>query len=135
MKIAVLKYKPSSEETHCVVDDCLPGARTLATIDLALVINIKSVPHRQRDGLIRKVGGIGWKTFCQASLNLRAVNASSRHFFISSTEFGNVISTETDVGPAADITLKAGDFPYRALSSFRNAIQRFSTPRSMASEG
>jgi len=36
---------------------------------------------------------------------------------------GNENSAETDVGPAAATTLKAGDFPYLWLSCLRNANQ------------
>ena len=43
---------------------------------------------------------------------------------------GNVISSETDVGPAAAIILKAGDFPYLSLSCFTNANQRSRYTRS-----
>jgi hypothetical protein len=43
MEIVVLKYKPASQETHCLVYDCLPGAYTLTRMDFALVINIKTL--------------------------------------------------------------------------------------------
>ena len=45
-------------------------------------------------------------------------------FLIFLGRFGNVISSETDVGPSAAMILKAGDFPYLLLSCFRNANQR-----------
>ena len=58
MEIVVLKYKPGSQETKRLLDDCLPGSRTLTGIHLALVVNIESSSRRQRDELIGKAGGI-----------------------------------------------------------------------------
>ena len=40
------------------MDDSLPGAHTLARIDFTMVIDIKTIAYRQRNILIRKVGGI-----------------------------------------------------------------------------
>src|SRR5271167_2741604 len=43
---------------------------------------------------------------------------------------GNVISSETDVGPAAAIILKVGDLPYLSPSCFTNVNQRLRYTRS-----
>jgi hypothetical protein len=58
VEIAILEYKPASQENDSLVDDFFPGAHTLTRIDFAMVINIQARPHRQRNALIRKVGGV-----------------------------------------------------------------------------
>jgi hypothetical protein len=45
MEIVVLKHEPASQDTRCLVDDSLPGAHRLTTLDFAVFINIETIPH------------------------------------------------------------------------------------------
>lgn len=61
IEIAILKCKSTSQDSVCLVDNCQLGARWLSRVDFTLVINTQTGAERERNVLIRKVGGINLK--------------------------------------------------------------------------
>src|SRR5271170_3657508 len=62
MHITHLHDKSTSQDTHGLVDICLPNTRTLTHGFLALLSNRKTKTQRERNVLVRKVGGVDLKS-------------------------------------------------------------------------